>query len=220
MVKDWSARKRPERAALNGRFIRLEPLDPERHGPDLFFSTHAGSDAVRFRYLFDGPMDRAAHARWMEQNAQSIDPLFFAAFPPETGKAEGRAALMRIEPSHGTIEIGHILWSIALSSTPGATEALFLLTRYAFDDLGYRRLEWKCDSRNHASREAALRLGFTFEGIFRQHMIVKGENRDTAWFAMLDRDWPGMKAGFVAWLDPSNFDSAGKQKRRLADCRT
>jgi len=141
--------------------------------------------------------------------------LFFAAVDPATGRAEGRLALMRIDPANGVIEIGHILFGPRLARTRAATEAVFLLTRHIFDDLGYRRFEWKCDDRNEPSKRAALRFGFTPEGVFRQHMVVKGESRDTAWFSMLDREWPARKRIFERWLDPDNFDEAGWQRTPL-----
>ena len=155
----------------------------------------------------------------MTRSAASADPLLYAVVCRDTGRAEGRLAFMRIDADNGVIEIGHILFGPRLARTRAATEAVCLLARTAFDDLGYRRLEWKCNARNDASRLAALRFGFAFEGVFRQHMVVKGESRDTAWFAILDRDWPALREAFERWLDPANFDAAGRQRTRLATPR-
>ncbi len=167
--------------------------------------------------MFDGPFpDRAAFDAHLKQKAASEDPLFFAIIDKRSGLAIGHASYLRITPAHRVIEVGSILFTPALQKTPGATEAMYLMARHAFEDLNYRRYEWKCDSRNAPSRRAALRLGFQFEGIFHQHMIVKGHNRDTAWFAMLDSEWPARKANFERWLDPSNFDAAGNQKMSLS----
>lgn len=160
----------------------------------------------RFRYLFDSPVSRDRFDTWIDKITANDDPLFFAVIDLASGRCEGRQALMRITTEHGVIEIGHILWGPSLAKTRVATEALFLAAQYVFEDLGYRRFEWKCDSDNMPSRQAALRFGFRFEGIFRQHMVAKALNRDTAWFSMLDREWPSVKRSFLHWLDPSNFD--------------
>jgi RimJ/RimL family protein N-acetyltransferase len=171
----------------------------------------------RFRYLFDEPpADLAALMPWLTKAEGSSDPLFFAVIDRATGRAEGRQAFMRIEPAHGVIEIGSILWGPAIARTRVATEALYLFARHVFDTLGYRRLEWKCDALNAPSRRAALRFGFTFEGEFRQHMVVKGRNRDTAWFAITDANWPHLRAGYEAWLRPENFDADGQQRSKLS----
>jgi len=175
----------------------------------------AGADN-RFRYLFeDAPSDTVVFKSWLEKVAKSDDPLFFAVIDKQTGRAEGRQALMRIDPAHGVIEVGNILWGPAIARTRVATEALYLCAEYVFDTLGYRRFEWKCNDRNEPSRRAAERFGFIFEGIFRQHMVAKGENRDTAWFAMTDADWGLAKASYQAWLAPENFDAEGRQKTSL-----
>lgn len=154
--------------------------------------------------------------RWIEAAATRDDPLFFAVVDRASGRAGGRQALMRVTPEHGVIEIGHILWGPAIGRTRIATDAFYLAARYVFDELGYRRLEWKCDDRNAPSKAAALRFGFRFEGVFRQHMWVKGASRDTAWFAMLDCEWPGRRAAFERWLDPANFDAVGREREKLA----
>lgn len=213
----WTGVPRPERIALDGRYARLEPLDPARHGADLLASAQQPGGDDRFRYLFEEPpSDAAAFQPWLEGAAASADPLFFAAIDKRTGRAEGRQALMRIDPAHGVIEIGHVLWGPAIARSRTATEALFLSAAHVFDALGYRRFEWKCNNLNEPSKRAARRFGFSFEGIFRQHMVQKGRNRDTAWFAMTDRDWPRLKAGYEAWLRPENFDADGQQRSRLA----
>jgi RimJ/RimL family protein N-acetyltransferase len=212
----WTGAARPGRTVLDGRYARLEPLDAERHAEDLLASALEPGTEARFRYLFDPPPgDAGEMAAWMKKAAASDDPLFFAVIDRATGLAQGRQALMRIDPANGVIEVGSILWGPAIARTRIATEALYLFARHVFEDLGYRRFEWKCDSRNEPSRRAALRFGFSFEGIFRQHMVVKGRNRDTAWYAMLDHEWPGLKARFESWLEPDNFDAGGQQKRRL-----
>ncbi len=202
---------------MNGRYVRLEPLDAERHGADLFRSARQPGADDRFRYLFeDAPSGETDFAPWIEKAASSEDPLFFAVIDRATGQAEGRQSLMRIDPTYGVIEIGHILWGPAIARTRIATEALYLFAAYVFDTLGYRRFEWKCNNLNEPSKRAAERFGFTPEGVFRQHMIQKGRNRDTAWFAMTDGDWHSyLRAGYEAWLRPENFDAEGRQKDKL-----
>ena len=212
---NWTPRPRPARAAIEGRYCRLEPLDPKRHGDHLFAASMAPGAEDRFRFLFESPQDRAGFDAWMQRAAAADDPLCYAVIDTTTGRAEGRQALMRITPEHGVIEIGGILWGPAIARTRVATEALFLHARYAFDTLGYRRFEWKCNDRNEPSRRAAHRFGFTFEGVFRQHMVTKGENRDTAWFSITDAEWPSLRAGYERWLAPENFDAQGRQKVRL-----
>ncbi|WFU07915.1 GNAT family protein [Rhizobium sp. CB3090] len=215
-LANWNGVPRPERITLEGRYVRLEPLDAALHGADLYASAQAPGADDRFRYLFeDAPANLAAFTPWLEKAAASADPLFFATIDKRTGKAEGRQALMRIDPVHGVIEIGSILWGPAIARTRVTTETLYLFASYVFDTLGYRRFEWKCHNLNEPSKRAAERFGFTFEGIFRQHMVAKGRNRDTAWFAMIDADWPRLKAGYERWLSPENFDEAGQQKSKL-----
>jgi RimJ/RimL family protein N-acetyltransferase len=170
----------------------------------------------RFRWLFEVPRPRPEFDDWLLRSMASEDPLFLAVVDAATGRAEGRQALMRITPEHGVIEVGHVLWGPRMARTRIATEALYLAARHVFDDLGYRRFEWKCNSRNEPSRRAALRFGFQFEGIFRQHMVQKGENRDTAWFAMTDGDWQQLKPGYERWLAAENFDAHGQQRLTLA----
>ncbi|NTG46342.1 GNAT family N-acetyltransferase [Agrobacterium rhizogenes] len=215
-LTNWNGVPRPERITLEGRYVRLEPLDATHHSPDLFASAQAPGADDRFRYLFENaPADLTAFTPWLEKAAASTDPLFFATIDKRTGRAEGRQALMRIDPAHGVIEIGSILWGPAIARSRITTETLYLFASYVFDTLGYRRFEWKCNNLNEPSKRAAERFGFSFEGIFRQHMVAKGQNRDTAWFAMIDADWPRLKAGYERWLSPENFDEAGQQKSKL-----
>lgn len=199
--------------------MTLEPLNVAAHGADLFA---AGSGDVQKTRIWDylpyGPFPSEADMRThLEKQAQSRDPLFFAIRPRASGKAEGVASLMRIDPTNGVIEIGHIWLGPSLQQTPAATEALYLLISHAMDDLGYRRMEWKCNAANAASRAAAVRLGFIYEGTFYQHVIVKLRNRDTAWFSILDNEWPAIRDNFEIWLDPANFDAGGKQRQSLGE---
>jgi RimJ/RimL family protein N-acetyltransferase len=223
---------RPQRIRLAGRYVTLVPLDPAAHTEALYQAAHGPGHEALWQYLFDGPYPTVEGFREaLEKKAGTDDPLFFAILDGAkgdeasggvasgdvaSGRAVGYASFMRIEPAHRCIEVGSILYTPLLQRTAGATEAMYLMARYVFEDLGYRRYEWKCDSRNEPSRRAALRFGFTFEGIFRQHMIVKGQNRDTAWYSMLDTEWPERKARFERWLAPGNFDENGKQRTRLA----
>ena len=198
--------------------MRLEPVDAARHATRLFDSAR-GADAI-WNHLAYGPFEsQGLFTRWLEERAASHDPLFYAIVDRASGDARGMASLMRFAPADGVIEVGHIWLSPALQRTRQATEAIFLLAAHAFDDLGNRRLEWKCNSLNVASRRAAERFGFTYEGTFRQHMVVKGRNRDTAWFSITDGEWPAVRAAFIAWLSPDNFDTAGGQRRGLAEIR-
>ncbi|MBO6538070.1 MAG: GNAT family N-acetyltransferase [Rhizobiaceae bacterium] len=217
-LADWTPRMPPRQAPMEGRFVRLVPLDAAAHRDALFDIT--ASDPQRFRYLFEQPpADREALQPWLDQAQASTDPLWFTVIDRASGQIVGRQSYMRIDRVHGVIEIGSILWSSLMARSPASTEALYLFAKHAFDDLGYRRFEWKCHNDNQPSKQAALRFGFSFEGVFRQHMVAKGANRDTAWFAMIDGDWPLIRAAFEAWLDPANFDDQGRQRRRLADIR-
>jgi RimJ/RimL family protein N-acetyltransferase len=217
-LQSWSPRERPRREALVGERVRLEPL-ARAHAPALYAASHGpGTDPALWDFLPYGPFaDADEYGSWVKTNASADDPLFFTII--EGPDPVGVASFLRIEPVHGVIEIGHIWFGAALQRTPAATEAIFLLARHAFDDLGYRRLEWKCDAGNRRSRGAAERFGFRFEGVFRQHMVVKGRNRDTAWYAILDSEWPSARAAFESWLDASNFDADGSQRRALAELR-
>lgn len=211
------AHRRPARVTLDGRYVRLEPIGPQ-HAADLYrAATMVGAEG-RFRYLFEQPpIDEADMAAFVGRMAGSdVDPLMWAIIDRTSGRAEGRQQLMRIVPEHGVIELGSIYWGPAMARTRLATEAFYLAARHVFDDLGFRRLEWKCNDRNEPSKRAARRFGFSYEGLFRQHMIVKGESRDTAWFAMLEGDWPRLRSGYERWLDPGNFEAEGTQKLKLA----
>jgi RimJ/RimL family protein N-acetyltransferase len=207
----------PQRARIEGRYVTMAPLDPSAHA-DTLWEQSAGPENDRlWTYLFHGPFhDRAAFDADLAAKAGSQDPLFFSILDNASRSASGYAAFLRIEPAHRCIEVGSILYTPVLQRTRGATEAMYLMARHVFEDLGYRRYEWKCDALNAPSRRAALRLGLSFEGIFRQHMIVKGHNRDTAWYAMLDSEWPARKAAFERWLDPSNFNPDGSQRSPLS----
>ena len=202
---------------MQGRFCRVVPLEPEGHAADLFAANQLDSDGRNWTYLFQERFDDLAGFRaWLEQMAKSEDPLFHSIIDAKTGKAVGVATFMRIDRTHGVIEVGNINYSPLLQRTPAATEAMFLMMRRVFDELGYRRYEWKCDSLNAPSRAAALRLGFQYEGLFRQAVVYKGRNRDTAWFSMIDREWPALRLAYEQWLAPANFDAAGRQQRKLS----
>jgi RimJ/RimL family protein N-acetyltransferase len=217
-LQDWKPVRRPERAPLEGESVRLEPVDPARHSDELFKASE-GAPAL-WNFLAYGPFaNHSVFTGWLNERSASDDPLFFAVVDRASGQAGGMASLMRIAPEHGVIEVGHIWFAPVLQRTRQATEAIYLLARHVFDDLGYRRFEWKCDSLNLASRRAAERFGFVFEGVFRQHMVVKGRNRDTAWFSILDGEWPLVRSAFEAWLAAENFDSEGRQLRSLAELR-
>ena len=216
----WTARQLPDGRLLAGRLVRLERLDPDRHGASLGAHLSGPGTADLYAYLADpvpaGPADVAA---WAQRVAPLADPFFYAVVDVASGRAVGRLALMRIDPAHGVIEVGHVLYAPSLQRSAHATEVQSLLARHVFEDLGYRRYEWKCNALNAPSRRAALRLGFRYEGVFRQHMVVKGVNRDSAWYSMLDSEWPARKAAFEAWLDPSNFTADGVQKTPLGGDR-
>jgi len=215
-VPDWKSARHPIRAPMDGRFCRLEPLDPKTHGASLYRAQALDVEGKNWTYLPYGPFEtRESYHDWMDQWSGGRDPLFYAIVESETDKAVGVSSYLRIDPGSGSIEVGHINYSPLLQRTPAATEAMYLMMKHAFE-LGYRRYEWKCDALNALSRAAAQRLGFSFEGIFRQATVVKGHNRDTAWYAAIDKEWPALKAAFLQWLDPSNFDEKGKQRRRLS----
>jgi len=219
-LTDWQARPRPERKVFEGRFVRLEPLDAGRHGDGLFEASSVPDAGSRFAWLPDvPPPDRAAFQPWLDKVEASADPLFFTVIDKASGKVAGRQTLMRIDPANGVAEIGNIYWGPLISRKPAATEAQFLFAAYVLDELGYRRYEWKCNDANAPSKRAAERFGFRFEGLFRQHMVVKGANRDTAWYSIIDKEWPALKRAYEAWLDPSNFDAEGRQVKRLEEFR-
>jgi len=211
----WRGAPLPERRVLEGRYARLEPLDPAQHSESLYEAASAPGAEARFRYLFElPPTDLAEVKAWAEQVVGRADPLFFAVVDRQTGRAEGRQSLMRIDAPNGVIEVGSIMWGPRLSRTRMATEAIFLFADYIFS-LGYRRFEWKCNDLNAPSKSAAQRFGFRYEGTFRQHMVLKGQNRDTAWFSMLDSDWPRLRPAYLDWLRPENFDADGRQLTAL-----
>lgn len=215
----WAPRPRPAPIVHIGRFCRLEPLDVSRHGDELW-RAFGGHDAL-WDYMAYGPFQaRGSFLAWLVTRAGQADPMYFAIVSRESGKAVGLTTLMSVRPESGVIEIGHVVYSPGMQRTPVATEAVYLLAKYVFDVRSYRRLEWKCDSANAASRRAAERLGFRPEGIMRKHMVVKNRNRDTAWFSMLDEDWPLQRASFEAWLSPQNIAGAEQtQRHRLAAIR-
>lgn len=214
----FNGASRPGPVLLAGSYGRVEKLDPARHGPSLWDGVK-GVPAI-WDYMPYGPFDSAdAFHDWISERATLDDPYVYAVVAPDNCTL-GLAALMAIRPAMGVIEVGHIAYAPALQRTPLGTEAQFLLARYAFETLGYRRYEWKCNALNAASRRAAERYGFSFEGIFRQHMVVKGRNRDTAWFSILDSEWPARKAAFESWLAPENFDAQGRQRTALAALMT
>lgn len=214
-LPNWEPPPAPRRAVLHGRYCRLEPLDASRHGAELHAANSLDREGRMWTYLFSGPFrSEQEFTGWLETREDSLDPLFFAIVDEASGRATGLASYLRIEPAHGSIEVGHLAFSPLLQRTRAATEAMYLMMKHAFE-LGYRRYEWKCDALNAASRRAAERLGFTFEGIFRQAVVYKGRNRDTAWYSVIDSEWPARAAAFEAWLDPVNFDADGRQRRPL-----
>lgn len=238
---DGAPARCPARVVLEGRYACLVPLDAALHGDALYDATHGPANEHVLAYLSDWPFPtRADFDAALAKKATATDAVFFAIlgaamglpveqdvspaqhFPAEQDvspapRALGYASYMRIDPPNRVIEVGNVLFSPALQATTMATEAMYLMARHAFEDLGYRRYEWKCNALNEPSKRAAVRLGFTCEGVFRQHMIIKGRNRDTAWYSMLDTEWPAVKARFVRWLDASNFDASGRQRARLEE---
>jgi RimJ/RimL family protein N-acetyltransferase len=214
---DPSPAPRPQPVVLTGRVVTLRPFDLPSQAEALYQATHGPERDDLWRYMNEGPFPSLdAFQAAFEKKQSSTDSLFFAIVENATGLPVGQASYLRIEPAHRVIEVGNIVFTPALQRSCGATEAIYLMARHVFEDLGYRRYEWKCNALNQPSRRAALRLGFTFEGIFRQHTIVKGRNRDTAWFSMLDLEWPQRRANFEQWLAPSNFDPDGRQKLSLS----
>jgi RimJ/RimL family protein N-acetyltransferase len=214
---DPSPAPRPQPTVLPGRVVTLRPFERAGQAEALYQATHGPEKEAQWRYMSEGPFaSRADFDLAFDRNANSTDPLFFAIVDNATGVPVGQASYLRMEPRHRVIEVGNIIFTPALQRSSGATEAMYLMARHVFDNLGYRRYEWKCNALNQPSRRAALRLGFVFEGVFRQHMIIKGRNRDSAWFSMLDSEWPSRRANFERWLAPSNFDPAGGQVLSLS----
>jgi RimJ/RimL family protein N-acetyltransferase len=208
---------RPQPVVLSGRLVTLRPFDSLSQAEALYQGTHGSEKEDLWRYMSEGPFaSQDEFNAAFDKKQRSADPFFFAIVDNVTGVSVGQASYLRIEPTHRVIEVGGIMFTPSLQRSCGATEAMYLMARHAFEDLGYRRYEWKCNALNEPSRRAALRLGFVFEGVFRQHMIIKGRNRDTAWFSMLDSEWPRRRASFEQWLAPSNFDPTGRQKLSLS----
>lgn len=219
-LTDWKGCERPQRRVFEGRFVRLEPLDASKHGDGLYEAATEGDADGRFRWLPENtPLDRASFEPWLEMAEKSEDPMYFAVIDLATEKVAGRQTMMRMNPENGVAEIGHIHWGPIIQKTPATTEAFYLFASYLFDDLGYRRFEWKCNNRNEPSKDSALRYGMTPEGVHRQLAVVKGENRDTAWYSLLDYEWPKAGEAMKRWLSPENFDADGKQISRLEDIR-
>ncbi|AWZ08203.1 MULTISPECIES: GNAT family protein [unclassified Streptomyces] len=219
-VPHWSRRPLPAAVTLGGAYCRLEPLDADRHAAELHAAYSSGPDPRDWTYMFTGPFtDARAYHRYAEEAAAGSDPRHYAVIDLGRGTAVGTLSLMRQDPDHGVVEVGNVMFSPLMKRSPVSTEAQFLAMRYVFDDLGYRRYEWKCDSLNTPSRTTAQRLGFTFEGVFRQAVVYKGRNRDTAWYSVIDTEWPANKRALESWLSPSNFDDRGAQRRSLAEVR-
>lgn len=220
-VPDWAPCERPPRSPIQGRYCRLEPLDVAAHGDDLWAAFSADAEGRMWTYLPSGPFaDRAAFDAFLAPCESSEDPLFHTVIDEASGRAVGFATYLRIEPKVGVIEVGFITFSPAMQRSRLSTEVMYLMMRRVFDELGYRRYEWKCDTLNAPSKAAAQRLGFRYEGLFRQATMYKGRNRDTAWFSILDSEWPAQRDAFERWLDPANFDDGGRQRRSLADLRS
>lgn len=217
LLPGWQPPPAPPRSTITGRYCRLEPLSAAVHAADLYAAYALDERGQMWTYLNYGPFESAESYRaWCEEKSPASDPLFFAIVNPATGKAVGVASYLRIDPRSGSIEVGHLAYSPLLARTTAATEAMYLMMRQAFE-LGYRRYEWKCHALNAASRAAAQRLGFSFEGVFRQAAVIKGRNRDTAWYSIIDRGWPALARAFEQWLDAANFDERGRQRTRLSE---
>ena len=216
LLPNWTARPRPERVTLHGAYCRLEPLDAVGHAAPLFDAFAGTQNVPLWTYLPYGPFDSlATYQRWLDSVQPGNDPLFFTVVEQEMDAPAGLVSYLRIEPNVGVIEVGHINYAPRLQKSRAATEAMFLMMRYVFDELSYRRYEWKCDALNAPSRQAAERLGFRFEGLFRQATIYKGRNRDTAWYSIIDAEWPTVRTALEQWLQPDNFDMQGGQRERL-----
>ena len=212
LIPDWQPRPRPQRELIEGRYCRLEPLDPDQHAADLFVANSADVEGRSWTYLSYGPFSTlAAYLDWMTSNCLSNDPMFFAIVDRTDGLPAGVASYLNIAPNNGTIEVGHLHYAPRLQQRPAATEAMYLLMERAFD-LGYRRYEWKCNALNAASRAAAQRLGLSYEGIFRQAAVTKSRNRDTAWYAAIDSEWPSLRTAFQSWLAPATSIPRGSSE--------
>ena len=217
-IPNWTPRCRPLATTLVGHWCRLEPLDPPRHADDLYDANRADEQGGMWTYVPHGPFgDRASYRAWLTGLTGREDPLVFAIVDQGHGRATGLAAFQSVNPQAGSIEVGHVAFSPGLQGTTPATEAMALMMATVFDKLGYRRYEWQCDALNARSRRAALRLGFSYEGTFRQATVVKGRNRDTVWLSIIDTEWPRLAAAFKRWLSPDNFDAEGNQRTSLSD---
>jgi RimJ/RimL family protein N-acetyltransferase len=215
LVEGWSEPKFPTASVVQGQYVTLEPLQSSRHAKDLFEANRKSN--LIWDYLPYGPFESLAdYSAWVQTVEEQTDPFFYAVREAESGKALGVMSFLRISPTAGSIEVGHINWSLPLQKTPAATETVYLMMKWAFE-AGYRRFEWKCNALNTGSRRAAQRFGFSYEGVFRQHLVSQGRNRDTAWFACIDSEWPALMDAYETWLAPSNFDENGLQKSSLAD---
>jgi len=217
---NWHAARAPSRDTLQGRTVRLESLNPARHGDGLWQALQGpDSDPLLWDYLPYGPFnERADFDTWLSRNATSQDPLFFTVVEQSSGQVQGLLSYLNIAAPHGSIEIGHICYGRVMQRSVQATEVIYLLGKWAFAN-GYRRLEWKCNNDNARSKRAAERFGFSYEGLFRQHMVIKDRNRDTAWFSIIDSEWPALATGYERWLAADNFDAEGQQKQRLEQLR-
>jgi RimJ/RimL family protein N-acetyltransferase len=216
LLPDWSPRSLPPRERIEGRFCTLEPLDAAKHAEDLHAAYAQAPDGRDWTYLgIERPADSAGTRAYIARIAEGTDPMHFAVIDRRSGRAVGSLALMRIDPANGSIEVGTVNFSPLLKHTPMSTEAQYLLMKLVFDELGYRRHEWKCDNFNEPSKRAALRLGFQPEGLFRQAVIYKGRGRNTAWFSIIDAEWPALRTAFERWLSPENFDAQGRQRMSL-----
>ncbi len=217
-LADWSPAQFPPYISFEGRLCRIEPINVESHAQDLFEAYAIDRDDKMWTYMFDGPFETVASIeQWLEHARQQKDPQSYVLIEKKTAKAVGMASYLRIKPEHGVIEVGSISFSPKLQRTAIATEIMYLMMKRAFEDLGYRRYEWKCDALNAASRKAAIRFGFSYDGIFRKHMIYRNRNRDTAWYSMLNDEWPQLKKAYEQWLAPENFDDNGQQLEKLSD---
>jgi len=216
----WQPAAYPKTARMAGRFCDLEPIDADKHAGQLFEAFAEDTEGRMWTYMANGPFATGTEVHaWLEAAEKLEDQVYYAVVDRATGRAVGIATYLRIQPGHGVVEVGAISYAPALQRTPAATEAMYLMMRQVFEVWGYRRYEWKCDDLNAASKRAAERLGFSHDGLFRQAVIYKGRNRDTAWYSIIDKDWPRIKEALEAWLDPANFDADGAQKRRLEEIR-
>ncbi len=217
-LPDWRPARFPRVDHMSGTYCVLELIDVERHADDLFAAFAEDTESRMWTYMVDGPFVTADDLRaWLDTAAALQDQVYYVITDKRSGKASGWASYLRIQPAHGVVEVGSIAYAPRLQRTPAATEAMYLMMRQAFEDFGYRRYEWKCDALNAASCRAAERLGFSYDGLFRQAIVYRGRNRDTAWYSVLDGDWPALKPAYQAWLSPDNFDAGGQQRRKLAD---